>query len=74
VFISARSATEQVPFKPVVLNAGKSPIGGRFYALWGCFCDLRDLGGRFRFPGGDFCRLKHNENIELVKKTIFVAL
>jgi len=27
----------------------KSFPGGRFYALWGRFCDLRDLGG-------DFCR------------------
>jgi len=36
----------------------KSPPRGRFYASWGRFCDLRDLGGDFSFQGGDFCRLK----------------
>jgi len=30
----------------------KSPHWGRFYALWGRFCDLRDLGGDFSFQGG----------------------
>jgi len=35
----------------------KSPPRGRSYASLGRFCDLRDLGGNFRFQGGDNCSL-----------------
>jgi len=45
----------------VVFNLGEIAPRGRFYALWGLFCDLRDLGGEFSFQGGDFCRFKRTK-------------
>jgi len=42
---------------PVVFNVGEIAPMGRFYALGGRFCDLRDLAGDFSLQGGDFCRL-----------------
>jgi len=32
------------------------PLGERFYALRGRFCDLPYFGGDFSFQGGDFSR------------------
>ena len=54
--------------KTVVFNVAKSPSSGRFHALWGRFCDLRDLGGDFSFQEGDFCRLKHTQMFNWFQK------
>jgi len=43
-------------------------FGGRFHALWGRFCNLRDLGGDFGFQGGDFCRWKHTQMLNWFQK------
>jgi len=43
--------------KSVVFSVGEIAPQGRFYALWGRFCDLPHLGCDFSFQGGDFCRL-----------------
>jgi len=45
----------------VVFNVGEIAPQGRLHALWGRFCDLRDLGGDFGFQGGDFCKLWHTQ-------------
>ena len=52
----------------------KSPPRGRFHALWGRFCDLRDLGGDFGFQGGDFCRWKHAQMLNWFQKNQYLLL
>jgi len=39
----------------------KSPPRGKFYALWGRFCDIRVLGGDFSLHEVDFCMMKHTK-------------
>ena len=56
------------------LQRGRNCPHGAISCVVGAILWFTRFGGRFRFPGGDFCRLKHTQMLNWFQKYIYLLL